>query len=347
MTKKVLFIDARVGGDFTLDALWAGLVDRHGWENVIDWPPSEKHREGIPTITGNVERDYGAERRSLCYTEHHSKFRPWTLSQINEMIMTGQIERIFLDERLESFEIYIQTVARFTKIPVVVVAGHDRFWNSGPQNMDQYYRKNLEKVFTDNWRPEYSTFPEFPQILPMSYATNFDHLWEVERRQEFLKNKVYDVCFMGYNSVGDRATVVDYLLKRYGSDKNCLFVEKRPNMMDCFLPKREYFKKMAQSRVCVNLSGAAECGKALRFYEIPYVGSYMISQRFGGKQVHPFEDGKHCNYFSTVTELDEFIHLALSDETTREKIAARGHEHAMKFHTARARVDYIYGCLNG
>jgi hypothetical protein len=345
--KKVLFIDARKGGDFTLDAVWAGLVDRHGWENVVDWPPSEKHREGIPSITGDVEKDYGAERRSLCYTPHHKEFRHHTLWDVNELMRHGEIERIFIDERQESYELYIRTIARSIDVPVVVIAGHDRFWNIAPDNptwiLRQYYGKNLQGVFLDNWRPSYGG----PGVFPMSYATNFDHLWDVSKREALLANKVYDICFMGYNSHGDRARIVDHLLQKYGYDNNCIFVETRANVMDAFLPKREYFQKMAQARICVNLRGGAECGKALRFYEIPYVGSYMLSQRFEGKQVYPYEDGKHCNYFGSLTELDEFIHLALSDTPIREKIARAGHEHAMKYHTARARVDYIYRCLDG
>ena len=341
--KKTLFIDARKGGDFTLDAVWAGLVDRHGYENMIDWPPSRKHREGIPRLAGSTEEDYGAERRSLGYTPDWWRLHVYDVSQINEFIKSGQIERIFIDEREESYVLYLQLVARYYNVPVVVIAGHDRFWNTSPQKLREYYGKNLEKVFLDNWRPEYDSLPD---VLPMSYATNFDHLWDVSERDALLKDKMYDVCFMGYNSHGDRGKIVDHLLEKYGEKGNCLFVERRPDTMECFLPKREYFKKMAQSRICVNLQGAAECGKALRFYEIPYVGSYMLSQKDRANQVHPYENGKHCNYFSCLTELDEFIHLALSDEFIREKIARAGHEHAMKYHTARARVDYMYENLD-
>lgn len=343
--KKVLFIDARQGGDFTLDALWAGLVDRHGWDRVVDWPPSDKHREGVPTPVGNVEKDYGAERRSLCYTPHYDKFIRFSDWEINSMMRDGQIERIFIDEREESYQFYLKTVAKFTNIPVVVVAGHDRFWNSSPRQLFQMYGKNLEAMFLDNWRPEYDFLP---RAFPMSYSTNFDHLWDAGNRESYLREKVYDICFMGYNSHGSRGVIVDHLLQKYGSSTNsCLFVEKRPNTMECFLPKREYFKKMAQSKVCVNLRGGAECGKALRFYEIPYVGSYMLSQKFEGKQVHPFVGGIHCDYFSSIEELDGLITTALSQEVQREKVAAAGHSHALKFHTARARVDYIYRCLDG
>ncbi len=351
---NALFIDARVGGDFTLDAVWAGLIDRFGFSHVFDYGPcQEKHRLGVPSVTGDAERDYGAERKSLCYVQGCTGLPRYTRDDINGLIKGGLISIIFIDEREESYRLYLETVARWYAIPVVVIAGHDRFWNINPDQpldiLKSYYGKNLEALFIDNWREQYD---KLDHVFPMSYATNFDHLWEVERRQEFLKNKVYDVCFMGYNSHGDRARFVEHLIKKYENNTNCVFVEKRPDIMDTFIRKNEYFKKMAQSRICVNLRGAAECGKALRFYEIPYVGSYMLSQRDTARQVHPFLErvGKnlgHCNYFNTEVDLDRKIYGMLQLPDIREMIARNGHEHAMKFHTARARVDYMFGCING
>lgn len=340
--KKILFIESRTGGDFTMDAIFAGLVDKFGPENVIDFPPKEKHREGIPKVTGDVEKDYGAERRSLCYTPHPEKLPVVDKYKIRDMFMRGEISRIFIDERDESFELYLQVLANHFSIPVVVIAGHDRFWNHDPSALQKMYGTNLEAMFLDNWRENYHFLKN---AFPMSYATNFDHLWDASKREELLRNKVYDVCFMGYNSHPDRAEIVDHLKKRYGGNHNYLFVERRPNTMDAFMRKSEYFKVMAQSRICINLKGGAECGKALRFYEIPYVGSCMVSQEFGGKQVVPFENGKHCFYFKNIDELDNTIDILLGSDTLRERVALAGYEHVMKFHTARARVDYIYGYL--
>lgn len=342
--KKILFIESRTGGDFTMDAVWAGLVDKFGPENVLDYPPKEKHREGIPQVTGDIEKDYGAERRSLCYTPAPDALSTVGGPKLLQMLRDGEIGMIFVDERVETFEEYARSGAHLFNIPVVVIAGHDRFWNlGGIHSLPSMYRY-LKAIFTDNWRPE---FDSYKNVYPMSYATNFDHLWDSSRREEFLKDKVYDVCFMGYNSHGDRAKFVDHLLKRYGGEHNYLFVEKRPNTMDAFIRKNEYFKRMAQSRICINLRGGAECGKALRFYEIPYVGSCMLSQVDAAKQVHPFEHQKHAVYFKDEAELDNWVDILLGSDNYREQIARAGHEHAMKFHTARARVDYIFGCLDG
>jgi hypothetical protein len=340
--KKTLVIDVRVGSDFTIDAVWAGLVNVLGHENVIDYPPADKHRAGIPQITGNVDKDYGAERCSLCYTG--KKFPSFTIKEINDLMRSEEIERIFIDERLESYEVYLQTIARFMAIPVVVVAGHDRFWNKSLDVLKMWYKDNLEAMFLDNW---ISGYDNYKNTYLINYATNFDHLWNVEERKELLKNKKYDIFFMGYNSHPDRAMFVDHLIEKYGTKNNKIFVEKRPNTVECFVPKREYFKYMAQSKICINLRGAAACGKALRFYEIPYVGSFMLSQRFEGKQIRPFEEFEDCDYFSTIDEMDRKIDEYLKNDLIRECIAQNGRNWAKQFHTAEARVRYMYECLSG
>lgn len=344
---SVLFIDARSGGDFTLDAVFAGLTKMHGNDGVIDFGPcTKKHREGIPQKTGDIEKDYGAERRSLGYSPGYEKQPILKPADINKLLAQNKISRIFIDEREESYIHYLQLGARHFKIPVVVIAGHDKFWNVNADEptkiLEQYYGKNFEALFIDNWRESYDKLALIHNVYPMSYATNFDHLWEVGKRDEFLKTKLYDICFLGYNSHGARPAVTDHIAKKYGHLNNCLLVEKRPNVMDTFIRKDEYFKKMAQSRICLNLRGGAECRKALRFYEIPYVGSYMLSQTDEARQVNKFVGGVHCDYFSDLRELDQHIDWALANETQREFVASRGHQHSMQYHTALSRVEYMY-----
>lgn len=344
MSGKILFVESRTGGDFTMDAIWAGLIDRFGYDNIIDYPSKLKHREGIPTITGNVEDDYGAERRSLCYTPFGSSMKCYNVDQINYLLKNGDIGIIITDERKESFALLCRTIALSLDVPIVVIAGHDRFWNDGvdrPWNVLRKFYRNLKALFIDNWVDEY--YNGISNVFPMSYSINFDHLWNTCERRHYNDNKLYDVCFAGYNSHPVRKIIVDHLKNKY--DNSYVFIETRNGIMDSFLQKKEYFKKMAQSKVCINIKGAAECGKALRFYEIPYVGSFMLSQRFGGRQVHPFIDNIHCMYFDELKDMDEKIQWALNNDNEREKMAINGYKHVMMYHTARARVDYIFNCL--
>lgn len=337
--KKTILIDTRSGGDWSLDLIFAGLVNRFGPENVIDFPPKDKHREW--TGAG----DWGAERRSLGFTSRNRELRRWTIDEVRRELMDGNIERIFVDEREESFAVYAQTAAKFYHVPVVVVAGHDRFWNDSPRYVKgQYYREDLEAMFIDDWQDEYDPFP-YAHLINLS--TNYDHLWDVSRRDVLLGDKTIDICFMGYNSHPSRAEFVDHILKRWGHLDNHLVLERRPNTVASFVSHGEYFETIARSKICVNLMGASTCGRALRYYEIPYVGSLMLSQRFPARLLDPYLGEEHCFYFDTTEEFDALVERLLADDGFRERIARAGHEHAMKKHTVDARIDYIYRVLDG
>lgn len=337
---KTLIIDARTGGDWSLDLLFAGLVRHYGPENVIDHPYHAKHREKL-VFTDNAEHDWGLERRTLGYTPMNDKVMKYPDQEIFWMLQRGEIERIFIDERQESYELYLRLRANFFKVPVVVVAGHDRFWNQSPEYVAAKYAPNLEAMFLDSWRPEYGNLPN---THVYNWSTNFDHYWD---REKCPKEKLYDVSFMGYNSHGDRARFVDHIIRKWGHLRLKLDLERTPDTMRSYVRKDEYFRVMAQSKICLNLRGAAENGKTLRFYEIPYVGSFMLTQDSGAVQVHPFEQARHCAYFTNEEQLDNWIGVLLSNEHMWKNMSAAGHEHALRFHTVDARMKQILGVLDG
>jgi spore maturation protein CgeB len=136
-------------------------------------------------------------------------------------------------------------------------------------------------------------------------------------------------------------------MKKWSHLRLKLDLERTPDTMRSYVRKAEYFDVMLKSKVCLNLRGAAENGKTLRFYEIPYVGSHMLSQDSGAEQVHPFLHGVHCTYFRNEDELDRMIEQLMEVPTYTHIIAANGHEHAMKFHTVDARMQQMYEVLDG
>lgn len=330
---RALLIDARKTGDWSLDLLFAGLVSNLGPENVIDFPSHDKHRMGKPKLVGEHEKDWGAERMSLSYVPQHASLKRWTSGEVMEELRRGKIDIIFLDERHESYELYLSLKANFFEVPVIVVAGHDKFWNESPRYVrTNYYQRNIRAMFLDNWCDDYNLLPN---THVYNWSTNFDHLWDpAQRKQE----KLYDISFTGYNSHPDRARFVDHILSRWGHLKLNIVLERKPDSFGLFVNKAEYFKMMAQSKICLNLRGAAVNGKTLRFYEIPYAGSCMLSQDTGAVQVEPFENAKHCLYFANESELDDRIDGLLANDSKREIIAAEGLAHVLAKHTAHARV---------
>jgi len=317
-----------------MDLIFAGLVRRFGKENVIDYPARAKHRRGRPVLIGDHESDYGAERQSLCYVEDCENIKEWSLGEIKK----EKIDYIWLDETVESYNHWLELSIH---ADVVVVAGHDNFRGSPQQVFERYNRRGCT-LFVDDWRQEYD---ELDNTYLINLSCNFDHLWEVQRRDEFLADKQYDICFIGYNSNPKRKVVIDHINKQWGHLNNCIIFEERPNQFDRFIRHDEMFKLMAQSRVCLNLPGASTNERALRFYEIPYVGSYMITKSVITKLLSPFPDTSYLQ-FSRLGELDECINSALSIPMFRELSAREAHVHCMKHHTIDARMDYIFGVLN-
>lgn len=342
MSKINIVIGSLPKGDWGMDLLWAGLVQNLGPENVVDFPILDKHRVGLPKYTGNLEKDWGAERGSFCYTGKEAQAPSWDIQTLRRMLEAGMVERIWVDERDQAWNLYQTLGAQHFKVPVVVVAGHDKFWNRDPFFLSKMYGDKLQAMFLDNWRPEYE---QIPQAHIYNWSANFDHLWKPPGRDKEIVKK-YDICFMGSADINpDRAKYIDHIRQRWGHLNNFIIFER--NTINGFLLKQQYFDVLSQSKICLNLRGDAENGKAMRFWEIPFSASFMLSQRTGGNELHPFEGGKHCAYFSDIADMDSQIAWYLENEEFRENVAFEGWFHLQLFHSTRIRIQEMLEVLDG
>src|SRR5258708_4910671 len=107
--------------------------------------------------------------------------------EIFDLFRRKQIDLIFVDESDQSYKIYLELRANFFDVPVIVVSGHDKFWNHDPEFVrENYYSKKLKLMFLDNWRPEYS---RLPYACMYNWSMNFDHLWDPNDREKLLLTK--------------------------------------------------------------------------------------------------------------------------------------------------------------
>lgn len=100
-----------------------------------------------------------------------------------------------------------------------------------------------------------------------------------------------------------------------------------------------------RSKISVNAKGTKfDCP---RIYEIPMLGSMLISHRLLIDQDKPFIGGEHCVYFDSIEELPDLIRYYLRDENKEERleITEKGREHAMKHHTTEARARQVLDVL--
>ncbi len=334
-------IDLRDGGDWSLDLCFAGLVKNLGPYNVVDCPTKIKHREW-----GYGEPDWGKERRTLGYTPLNDLV--WSGSgsvaeyEITLAAKHGMIRRVWLDERPESFAKYKELGLYDQCISAVVVAGHDRFWNVSPQFVASLYGDRLEAMLLDNWYPHYADLPF--RTRRIGWSCNFDHYWT---RPPVAPEKDIDICFVGYNSHPDRARFIDHIESKCGHLRNHIYLERRQDTFDEFIPKQMMFDIMQRSRICLNLRGAADRGKTLRAYEIPYVGSFMLSQDVDDPGMkEDFFFGSHCEYFRYEEDLDYWIDWALRNDSIREEVAAAGHARAIGPLSVKERWKSVLEWLN-
>lgn len=339
-------IDLRDGGDWSLDLCYAGLVmnDRH----VLDVPFKEKHREWHDVVEGRRSPDWGLERRTLGFVPHSYDDRPANPPG-TELVGLDIIKRnreaswVWLDERMESFQRYRELGLDGTDARVVVVAGHDRFWNHSPEFVASLYGDRLGAMLLDNWYPRYADLPF--KARRIGWSCNFDHYWE---RPAVPPGKDIDVSFIGYGSHPDRARYIDFVRERFPDLRLHLVLEREPDSFGRFVPKREYFDVIQRSRISLNLRGAADRGKTMRAYEIPYVGSFMLSQLVDDPGMSAdFRDYEHCFYFDSEEQLARQIKWFLANPAHRESVAAKGHERALYDLNVRSRWRDVIEWLDG
>jgi len=334
-------IDLRDGGDWSLDLCRAGLLANG--VNLVDVPYKEKHREWWDVLNGTRQPDWGLERRTLGFVRSIPDDRGLTVGGKRvRPIDVAPITRIWLDERMESFQRYRILGLHTTDARVVVVAGHDRFWNHSPEFVASLYGDRLQAMLLDNWYPGYATLPF--KARRIGWSCNFDHYWT---RPAEPPAKDIDVSFIGYNSHPDRQRYVEFIRRAFPDLRLHLVLETEPDSFGNFVPKAQYFDVIQRSRIALNLRGAADRGKTMRAYEIPYVGSFMLSQEIDDPGMREdFQGLVHCAYFSSENQLENQIRwfLGISPYDTRhsgpvhrEKIAEQGHRRALDDLSVKAR----------
>ncbi len=110
-------------------------------------------------------------------------------------------------------------------------------------------------------------------------------------------------------------------------------------LMDRRLPRDQYLDILNRSRIAVSLRGGG--WDTFRYWEIPYSGALLLSERLPIVIPDNFVDGESAVFVTTPEEMVARAHALLADPARLDAIAARGKALAREKHTSRARARYV------
>jgi len=110
-------------------------------------------------------------------------------------------------------------------------------------------------------------------------------------------------------------------------------------LLDADLPREQFCWILNRSKIAVSTSGAAY--DTFRYWEIPYHGALLLSQRLPILIPDNFVDGRSAVFFDTPEEMMARIRELLADPDRLAEIAANGRRLSHEKHTAKARARYM------
>jgi hypothetical protein len=110
-------------------------------------------------------------------------------------------------------------------------------------------------------------------------------------------------------------------------------------LMDADLPREQFCWILNRSKIAVSTRGAAH--DTFRYWEIPYHGALLLSQRLPILIPDNFVDGESAVFWDTPEEMVAKIRELLADPDRLARIAAAGRRLSWEKHTASARARYL------
>ncbi|ALA59909.1 glycosyltransferase [Nitrospira moscoviensis] len=104
---------------------------------------------------------------------------------------------------------------------------------------------------------------------------------------------------------------------------------------------QQYYQEIARSKIAVHIRGGG-LTPSPRYYEIPLLGTLLLSDTPESVVPDNFENGRHAVFFrNDLKDLEPLVRHYLSADNEREEISRAGREHALKHHTCERRAEYF------
>ena len=165
---------------------------------------------------------------------------------------------------------------------------------------------------------------KFKNLKPFPVTSNFyEH--RIKKRQV-----KYDISFIGHNNNPERNRYLKFIEKMNKKRVIHGYLSNR------ILEKKRYIKKIEESKLGLSLRGVG-CS-TWRYWEIPSLGTALISQKLPIYIPDDFIDGQSALYFNNYDELMYKIKKYAIDSNEWKEIGKNGYKHFVKYHNPKIRV---------
>lgn len=318
---KILYI-SRNKSDYLQDLVYTGLVKVLGVSNVIDFPWNNKFHFNFREYPRNIGLVKGSFMDSIL-----SRYRSREYSLV-----------IVASCHPESFRTYLGLIEKIDKsVKTIFIDGGD--WSEVAGDLDRIGGRELYdeiqsvRPFDFIFKREYLLDKTYENnVFPLPFAFNLSRLPVI--KYEYL----YDVAFWAVESDPIRTKALTLLQDKFDCASNGTI---RNQVMSRYKRKGDYYlQELACCRISLNFRGAG--WDTLRYWEVPAVGGFMISQKPGIRIDNDFVENKdiiHCK--DDLSDLVELCEYYLHHEDKRESIAKNALYRMKNYHTDIHRAKYI------
>jgi len=151
--------------------------------------------------------------------------------------------------------------------------------------------------------------------------------------------KSIDLYFRGDNSSDDRKELIRAANRIDGIHKK-LKVYKGGERSEEKIPEEQFFKEMADSKICLNVMGNGY--SCYRYQEIPSVGSIVATKNYPLVVENDYIDMHSCIKFEHGSELKDKVNKVLSSKQHTRDMTEECKSRFLKYHTTEKRfADFI------
>lgn len=304
------------------DFIYSGLVKSVGIENIIESPWNIHFHWNYRQYPKNIGEQKGTLIKSLSNQFYKARY---------DMVIVASCH----PDTIRHYLTLLPEIA--DDVVTVFLDGGDRPEIGGDFDRlggrAEYEEAIKKRPFDLIFKREYLLDREYPSnVYPLPMCFDFNNLPYLDRKFK------YDVAFWAVESHPIRTDALSLLETKFdcadnGTVKNQVMKKyKRKGMF--------YLQELARCKIGLNFRGAG--WDTLRYWEIPALGGFMISQRPQILIEDNFIDGKEMVFCKDdLSDLIDLCEYYLEHEDERKIIAKNARKKAESCHSDKNRAEYL------